>query len=188
MNPGPFGSSFHGAARFEAPWRGLGRHECRPGPHGLRAGRRADFREALEFLGPDAVLNFPPDHWHALISLAANQTNLPLNAPTFSGNHREAERDGSIRIKPGRVACEFVSPVLMGGAGVGNLLDFVDWANAIGANVNGSCGGHIPRMDRNQTPVPADMQALVMERLKPTSPVPHFSPFFSSGWQNTPGH
>ncbi len=71
------------------------------------------------------------------------QTNFTLNAPTFDGNHWKAERDGSIRIKPGRVACEFVSPILKGGEGVEHLLQFVDWANAIGANVNGSCGCHI---------------------------------------------
>jgi hypothetical protein len=71
------------------------------------------------------------------------QTHLPLNAPTFAGNHWKAERDGSIRIKPGRVACEFVSPILKGGEGVEHLIQFVEWANAIGANVNGSCGCHI---------------------------------------------
>ena len=70
-------------------------------------------------------------------------TSFPLNAPTFAGNHWKAERDGSIRIKPGRVACEFVSPILKGGEGVEHLLQFLDWANAIGANVNGSCGCHI---------------------------------------------
>src|SRR5512137_1923010 len=43
------------------------------------------------------------------------RTNLPLNAPTFDGHHWKAERDGSIRVKPGRVACEFISPVLNGG-------------------------------------------------------------------------
>ena len=74
---------------------------------------------------------------------AEPHTNLPLNAPTFNGNHWKAERDGSIRVKPGRVACEFVSPILKGGAGVEHLLQFVEWANAIGANVNASCGCHI---------------------------------------------
>ena len=74
---------------------------------------------------------------------ADNQTNLPLNAPTFQGNHWKAERDSSIRIKPRRVACEFVSPILNGSEGVEHLIQFVEWANAIGANVNGSCGCHI---------------------------------------------
>ncbi len=44
---------------------------------------------------------------------ADTQTNLPLNAPTFSGNHWKAERDGSIRANPGRVPCEFVSPTYL---------------------------------------------------------------------------
>ncbi|MCF7675808.1 MAG: amidoligase family protein [Akkermansiaceae bacterium] len=70
-------------------------------------------------------------------------TNQPLTAPTFNGNHWKAERDGSIRITTGRMACEFVSPVLHGAAGVENLIQFVEWANAIGANVNASCGCHI---------------------------------------------
>lgn len=74
---------------------------------------------------------------------ADTATNLPLNAPTFDGNHWKAERDGSIRVNPGRVACEFVPPVLRGGEGVEHHLQFVEWANAIGANVNGSCGCHI---------------------------------------------
>jgi len=74
---------------------------------------------------------------------ADSHTNLPLDAPTFYGNHWKAERDGSIRANPGRVPCEFVSPILKGGEGVGHLLQFLDWANAIGANVNASCGCHI---------------------------------------------
>jgi len=70
-------------------------------------------------------------------------TNLPLVAPTYNGSHWKAERDGSIRVNPGRMACEFVSPILQGGDGVEHLLQFVDWAKVIGANVNGSCGVHI---------------------------------------------
>ena len=70
-------------------------------------------------------------------------TNLPLNAPTFAGDFWRAERDGSIRTNHGRLACEFVSPILRGGDGVQHLIQFVEWANAIGANVNGSCGCHI---------------------------------------------
>ena len=70
-------------------------------------------------------------------------TNQQLTAPTFNGNPWRADRDGSIRCDPGRMACEFVSPILNGAAGVGHLLQFVAWATAIGANVNGSCGCHI---------------------------------------------
>jgi hypothetical protein len=58
-------------------------------------------------------------HIGATVRVGADtRTNLPLNAPTFDGNHWKAERDGSIRIKPGRVSCEFVSPILKGGEGV----------------------------------------------------------------------
>lgn len=73
----------------------------------------------------------------------ATATNQRVNAPTFNGNYWKAERDGSIRIRPGRMACEFVSPILQGGEGVEHLIQFVEWVNAIGANVNGSCGCHI---------------------------------------------
>ena len=41
------------------------------------------------------------------------------------------------------MACEFVSPILQGCAGVEHLIAFVEWARAIGANVNASCGCHI---------------------------------------------
>jgi hypothetical protein len=83
-------------------------------------------------------------HSGATVRVGADvQTNLPLNAPTFAGDFWRAERDGSIRANPGRVACEFVSPILRGGDGVQHLIQFVEWANAIGANVNGSCGCHI---------------------------------------------
>ena len=71
------------------------------------------------------------------------QTSLHIAAPTFNGAHWKAERDGSIRCNPGRLSCEFVSPILTGGEGVEHLIQFVEWANAIGANVNGSCGCHI---------------------------------------------
>ena len=70
-------------------------------------------------------------------------TGIPLTAPTFHGAHWKAERDGSIITRPGRLACEFVSPILSGSEGVEHLLQFVEWANAIGANVNASCGCHI---------------------------------------------
>ncbi len=70
-------------------------------------------------------------------------TGQPVEAPTFNGLHWKAERDGSIRCKSGQVACEFVSPVLKGTEGVHALLRFTEWARAIGATVNGSCGCHI---------------------------------------------
>lgn len=64
--------------------------------------------------------------------------------PTFNGQHWKAERDSSIMInKPGQVACEFVSPVLKGEAGILHLIAFVEFLREIGATVNPSCGLHI---------------------------------------------
>src|SRR5512137_1463717 len=58
-------------------------------------------------------------HFGAAVTVgAANGTTQHLTAPTFNGNHWKAERDGSIRAIPGRMACEFVSPILQGGEGV----------------------------------------------------------------------
>ena len=71
------------------------------------------------------------------------QSGAQIPAPVFNGNRWKAERDGSIQTKPGTLACEFVSPILQGTAGVETLLAFVDWVNAIGATVNASCGCHI---------------------------------------------
>ena len=70
-------------------------------------------------------------------------TGEAIAAPRFKRAAWRAERDGSIRVNPGRKACEFVSPVLSGTEGVQNMLDFVAWAEAIGADVNASCGCHI---------------------------------------------
>ncbi|MBU6303757.1 MAG: amidoligase family protein, partial [Verrucomicrobia bacterium] len=70
-------------------------------------------------------------------------TTLPAQAPAFETRRWKAERDGSIRCEPGHEACEFVSPILHGEAGVDHLLTFVSWANAIGGQVNDSCGCHI---------------------------------------------
>ncbi len=67
----------------------------------------------------------------------------PLDAPQFQGRRWRAERDGSISPEPGHVACEFVSPVLHGDDGVAKLLEFVEWARAIGARVNSTCGCHV---------------------------------------------
>ena len=83
-------------------------------------------------------------HFGSPVSMAIDASDgLPLTAPTFNGKQWKAERDGSITITPGRMACEFVSPILQGAAGVEHLLQFVEWANAIGAGVNPSCGCHI---------------------------------------------
>jgi hypothetical protein len=74
---------------------------------------------------------------------ACTESNQPLHAPTFHGSHWKAERDTSIHPSSGRLACEFVSPILHGSGGVEHLIEFVGWANAIGAKVNATCGCHI---------------------------------------------
>lgn len=55
----------------------------------------------------------------------------------------KAERDGSIRVTAGRKACEFISPKLVGLAGLAQIETALDAINARGAEVNGSCGLHI---------------------------------------------
>ncbi len=71
------------------------------------------------------------------------QTCMPLNAPLYHGEHWKAERDGSIMTRLDRLACEFVSPILSGSEGIEHLIQFAEWARAIGANVNATCGCHI---------------------------------------------
>lgn len=66
-----------------------------------------------------------------------------LAAPNFNRSYWKAERDGSIRYQTGEMACEFVSPILHGEAGVAKLCEFVGWMNGIGARVNDSCGCHV---------------------------------------------
>lgn len=73
----------------------------------------------------------------------ATATGQRVAAPHFGGTRWHADQDGSIRSEGGRAACEFVSPVLSGAEGVEALLAFVDWAKAVGATVNSSCGCHI---------------------------------------------
>ncbi|MEI8388205.1 MAG: amidoligase family protein [Verrucomicrobiota bacterium] len=74
--------------------------------------------------------------------LRLNESTI-LAAPSFNRAKWSAERDGSIRCQPGEMACEFVSPILHGEAGVAGMCDFVGWLNGIGARVNDSCGCHV---------------------------------------------
>ena len=85
-----------------------------------------------------------PYHFGAPVTFGnARATGERIAAPHFNGHPWKAERDGSITCRPGHGPCEFVSPILKGAAGVETLLQFVDWARAIGATVNASCGCHI---------------------------------------------
>jgi hypothetical protein len=61
-----------------------------------------------------------------------------VTAPKFNRNAWRAEHDGSIR--GSGVACEFVSPILHGEAGVAALCEFVEFTTTIGATVNDYCG------------------------------------------------
>ncbi len=54
-----------------------------------------------------------------------------------------AMRDGSISTTRGRIACEVVSPILRGAAGVAQVIEVVAKLNAMGAKVNESCGFHV---------------------------------------------
>lgn len=55
----------------------------------------------------------------------------------------KASGDSSIRVSPGRRACEFVSPVLKGADGIRQVLTVLRELNARGAKVNASCGLHV---------------------------------------------
>jgi len=56
----------------------------------------------------------------------------------------KADHDPSIRVADvAHQACEFVSPVFTGTAGLVKLLADVEWIKGIGAKVNDSCGLHI---------------------------------------------
>lgn len=78
------------------------------------------------------------------VRVGGYHSGLPVfGAPMFQSQCWKAERDGSIVPSRGTQACEFVSPILKGEAGVAHLVEFVAWLNSIGAKVNNSCGFHI---------------------------------------------
>lgn len=85
-------------------------------------------------------------HYHSGRSIEA--------APAFNGAKWNAQHDGSILTSAGRRDCEFVSPILSGEAGIAHLVQFVEWLNSIGAQVNNSCGLHIHVGLRGLTSVP----------------------------------
>ena len=55
----------------------------------------------------------------------------------------KAERDASIRTPDGHLACEIVSPVLKGEAGILEVIAVLKKLNELGFKVNESCGCHI---------------------------------------------
>ncbi len=76
-------------------------------------------------------------------------TGLVIAAPKLAPRDRvdvgtwHADRDGSIRCEAGFQACEFVSPILRGEAGLANLCAMLEFIRTIGGQVNASCGLHI---------------------------------------------
>lgn len=66
-----------------------------------------------------------------------------ITAPSFNGLRWRAERDGSIEAGVGHIACEFVSPILKGEAGIQALRSMLGFIREIGGKVNQSCGCHI---------------------------------------------
>lgn len=84
------------------------------------------------------------------------ETTLPATDDTYIGSYHggalvpylpagwRAERDGSIRcLVPGRKGCEFVSPKLVGAAGIAEVASALEVLRARGARVNESCGLHV---------------------------------------------
>lgn len=74
----------------------------------------------------------------------------------------KADRDPSIRCRGGREACEFVSPIMKGAEGFGQLLAAICTIKAMGAQVNASCGVHIHiGFDRANMPALEKLTTLV---------------------------
>lgn len=85
------------------------------------------------------------------------ETHVPANATPIGHYHNgvqvpwlpsgwKAERDGSIAVpqtRNPRRACEFVSPILKGEAGLAEVKTAVEAIKARGAKVNRSCGVHV---------------------------------------------
>ncbi len=73
-----------------------------------------------------------------------------------------ATSDGSIRTRAGRIGCEFVSPVLRGEEGIRQVVEVCRTLNAMGAQVNSSCGFHVHcGFDRNNRPALARLITFV---------------------------
>ena len=85
--------------------------------------------------------------------------------PKFGSASWKTEHDGSIRVmEAGHRACEFVSPILKGEAGIAHLIEFVEFLQSIGAKVNASCGMHIHIGAQTAHGPTADLEAYI-ERL-----------------------
>jgi hypothetical protein len=85
----------------------------------------------IECYIPEANLNFRIGSYHNGIQV-----------PTLPQGWK-AERDSSIRPPVGKVAVEFVSPILMGADGVRQVEFVLQWLRDMGAGCNESCGIHV---------------------------------------------
>lgn len=85
----------------------------------------------IECYIPEANLNFRIGSYH-------NGIQVPCLPQGW-----KAERDSSIRPPVGKVAVEFVSPILMGVDGVRQVEFVLQWLRDIGAGCNESCGIHV---------------------------------------------
>lgn len=85
----------------------------------------------IECYIPEANINFRIGSYHNGIQV-----------PTLPQGWK-AERDSSIRPPVGKVAVEFVSPILMGADGVRQVEFVLQWLRDMGAGCNESCGIHV---------------------------------------------
>lgn len=96
---------------------------------------------------PESVCYPDPATGRAALSVGAYHAGNPVDAsilPTApDGKKWRADRDGSIQANMGRVAVEFVSPVLRGAEGLKHLVAVVRRIKELGGKVNASCGLHI---------------------------------------------
>lgn len=77
------------------------------------------------------------------INTGTTPVGLVVTAPKFEGKAWKGDRDPSIVTANHFAACEFVSPVLKGEAGVLHVIEFLNFLTSIGAKVNSSCGMHV---------------------------------------------
>lgn len=82
------------------------------------------------------------------------ETTMPAGSVAAGGYHCgvqvawlptgwKGERDGSIQCSHGRIACEYVSPILCGNAGIRQVVEVVEAIRSRGGQVNASCGFHV---------------------------------------------
>lgn len=108
------------------------------------AAKEIQFGVELETLIP-AGSQIPIGGYHhgLAVQTGISPSGRTFAAPVFRGQHWRAEHDSSVRGGGGYRACEFVSPVLQGEAGIARLREMLTFIREIGGTVNPSCGCHI---------------------------------------------